>query len=233
MDHRNIRGKIQYIGGNDEERGREWFSMTFHEDGQRTLRAHCEIDDTEVLRETVYTMDENWRPLDCFNRLHVERKFLGTGWVRAFGNEAECEVYNTTLGRVSQTVSMDGPAKSLTVHPLTCDVFHCAGYDHDNSENPQTLNNVLSTSPMPNGASGPFLSVGKVTVMYDGREEITVPAGTFEVDHYHFVLKPQPDGTPRREDVWCIPEDYTFVKVTVDGFLKNSRYELVEYETEF
>ena len=88
MDHRNIRGKILYIGGDDQERGREWFSMTFHEDGQRTLRAHCEIDDTEVLRETTYTMDENWQPLDCFNRLHVERKFLGTGWVRAYGHEA-------------------------------------------------------------------------------------------------------------------------------------------------
>ena len=69
--------------------------------------------------------------------------------------------------------------------------------------------------------------------MYDGLEEITVPAGTFEVDHYHFVLEPQPDGTPRREDVWCIPNDYTFVKVTVTGFLKESRYELVEYDIEY
>jgi hypothetical protein len=233
MDQRNVRGKILYIGSDGAERGREWFSMTFHEDGQHTLRAHCEIDDTEVIREVTYTMDQNWRPLDCFNRLHVNRKFLGTGWVRVDGAEAECEVLNTTLGRVSQRVSLDGPAHSLTVHPLTCDVFHCAGYDHGSSQNPQTLTNVLSTSPLPNGGSGPFLSVGQVTVQYDGREEITVPAGTFEVDHYHFVLKPQPDGTPRREDVWCLPEDFTFVKVTVDGFLKNSRYELVEYETEY
>ena len=71
MDHRNTRGKILYIGGDGEERGREWWSMTFHEDGQKTLRAHCEIDDTEVIREVVYTMDKNWKPLDCFNRLHV------------------------------------------------------------------------------------------------------------------------------------------------------------------
>ena len=119
MDHRNIRGKILYIGGDNQERGREWFSMTFHEDGQRTLRAHCEIDDTEVLRETVYTMDDQWQPLDCFNRLHVARKFLGTGWVRAYEHEAECEVLNTTLGRVSQKVQLSGRAKSLTVHPLT------------------------------------------------------------------------------------------------------------------
>jgi len=230
MDHRNIRGKILYIGGDGEERGREWFSMTFHEDDQRSLRAHCEIDDTEVIREVIYTMDENWRPLDCFNRLHVGRKFLGSGWVWVNGNQAECEVFNTTLGRVSQTISLDSPPISLTVHPLTCDVFHCAGYNHENDENPQTLVNVLSTSPLPNGGSGPFLSVGDIIVMYDGREEITVPAGTFEVDHYHFILKRKPDGTVRREDVWCIPGDYTFVKVTVDGFLKNSKYELVEYE---
>jgi hypothetical protein len=233
MDNRNIRGKIQYIGGDNEERGREWFSMTFHEDGQRSLRAHCEIDDTEVIREVVYTMDENWRPLDCFNRLHVGAKFLGSGWVWVNGNEAECEVFNTEIGRTSQRVTLNGPARSLTVHPLTCDVFHCAGFDHGNSQNPQTLTEVLSTSPLPNGGSGPFLSVGQVTVMYDGREEVTVPAGTFEADHYHFVLKPQPDETERREDVWCMPEDFTFVKVTVDGFLKNSRYELFEYETDY
>ena len=232
MKTRNIRGKILYIGADNKERGREWFSMTFHEDGQRTLRAYCEIDDTEVNREVTYTMDANWRPLDCFNRLHVDRKFLGTGWVRVSDKTAECEVFSTALGRVSQNIELSGSAMSLTVHPLTCDVFHCAGFNHEIEKNPQTLDNVLSTSPLPNGGSGPFLSVGSVTVMYDGRETITVPAGTFETDHYHFVMKPQPDGTPRREDVWCIPNDYTFVKVTVDGFLKNSVYKLVEYEVD-
>ncbi len=231
MDHRNSRGKILYIGGDGKERGREWWSMTFHEDGQRTLRAHCEIDDTEVIREVIYTMDQNWKPLDCFNRLHVNRKFLGSGLVFVDGNEAECEVNNIELGRTSQKVSLGGPAQSLTVHPLTCDVFHCAGYDHSKDENPQTLKNVLSTSPLPNGASGPFLTVGTVTVQYDGRETITVPAGTFETDHYHFVMKPQPDGTEKREDIWCLPDDFTFVKVTVSGFLKDSRYELVELES--
>jgi hypothetical protein len=232
MKTRNIRGKILYLGPGKKERGREWFSMTFHQDGQRTLRAYCEIDDTEVSREVTYTMDANWKPLDCFNRLHVDQKFLGTGWVRVNGDTAECEVFNTTLGRVSPKVALSGPANSLTVHPLTCDVFHCASFEHSKSTNPQTLENVLSTSPLANGGSGPFLSVGSVTVQYDGREIITVPAGTFETDHYHFVLKPQPDGTPRREDVWCIPNDYTFVQVTVNGFLKNSIYQLVEYEIE-
>ena len=97
MKQRNIRGKILYIGGQGEERGREWFSMTFHEDGQRTIRAHCEIDDTEVVREVTYTMDSHWKPLDCFNRIHVNRKFLGTGLVIVNGNEAECEFLNTSL----------------------------------------------------------------------------------------------------------------------------------------
>ena len=36
---RNIRGKILNIGDDDLERGREWFSFSFREAGQITLRA--------------------------------------------------------------------------------------------------------------------------------------------------------------------------------------------------
>ncbi len=76
---RNMRGKILYIGDDDKERGREWFSFSFREDGQITLRAYCEIDDARVERDVVYTMSSDFRPLDCFVRLHSAGKFLGTG----------------------------------------------------------------------------------------------------------------------------------------------------------
>ena len=230
MDHRNVGGKILYIGDDGKERGREWFSFTHNEDGHKTLRAVCEIDDTEVIREVTYTMNEFWKPLDCFNRLHVEGKFLGTGWVWFTETHAECEVYNTSLGRVSQSMPTVHRANSLVVHPLTCDVLHCAAYDHDKDRKIQHIDEIISTSPLPNGASGPFLSKTKLQIEYMGRETITVRAGTFDVDHYVFPLKPNPDGSKRMEQCWCLPDQYVLVKVSVHGFLKNSTYELCEIE---
>src|SRR5262245_63191954 len=79
---RNSLGKILYIGDDGKERGREWFSFTYREDQQVTLRAYCEIDDTRVERDVVQTMTAQFHPLDCFVRLHVQGKFLGTGWIR-------------------------------------------------------------------------------------------------------------------------------------------------------
>ena len=56
MNHRNVRGKILYTAerdGKNLESGREWFSMTVHEDGQRTVRSHCEIEQGLVADRTV------------------------------------------------------------------------------------------------------------------------------------------------------------------------------------
>ena len=49
IPHRRIRGKIHYTSDKPDrvgvERGREYFTMTFHGSGHRTLRAYTEIDD--------------------------------------------------------------------------------------------------------------------------------------------------------------------------------------------
>ena len=52
MKHRALRGRIAYLHDRDGERGREWFSISVQDDGTRTLRAQCEMDD-EDLAETV------------------------------------------------------------------------------------------------------------------------------------------------------------------------------------
>lgn len=230
MITRNLKGKILYIGSDGTERGREWFSFTHSQDGQRTLRAYCEIDDTEVQRDVVYTMGPDWRPLDCFNRLHVKGRFLGSGWMRFTPELAELEVFNVELGRSGQRFKLEHPAQSLGAHPLTCDVLHLTQFDHARPERIQTLAGAWSTSPLPNGASGPWLENRPLTIEYLGPEKVTVRAGTFDAHHYRFVLAPNPDGTPRSEECWCRHPDYVFIKVEVRGFLKNSTYELVSLE---
>ena len=237
---RNVRGKILYIGEDDKERGREWFSFSFRKDGQRTLRAYCEIDDARVERDVVYTMDEKFRPLDCFVRLTVGGKFLGTGWIRITPTEAECDVLNVTMGRIHQVVPLTTPAVSLGAHPLACDAMALPAFDHSKPEKVQSRSGGLMTSPLLDGASGPMIGMSQdgSKTEYVGPERIVTPAGTFDAHHYRFPTiegqAPHPSGNPRSEDIWVTHPDYIFVRAEVRGYLRNKtgfgRYELVEYE---
>ena len=90
MAHRNVRGRIVYLHQAESppvERGREWFSYTFHEDGNLTVRSQCEIDkgiveDRTVLRDVVYTVDRDFKPVDGYVRLQLDGAYLGSGWFR-------------------------------------------------------------------------------------------------------------------------------------------------------
>ena len=81
--HKTIRGKLLYTSKKPDregiERGREHFAITVHQDGRRTLRAHCEIDDApNVLRDVVLTMDKDWITRDAFVRISVGDKTVGS-----------------------------------------------------------------------------------------------------------------------------------------------------------
>lgn len=233
---RNTHGKIVYVGDDGKERGREWFSFSYREDGQVTLRAYCEIDDGRVERDVVQTMTSNYEPLDCFVRLHVGGKFLGTGWIRVSAGEAECEVFSAALGRVRQVVPLATPPNSLVSHPLSSDSLLMAAFDHSKPERIQRWRGGLSTSPLLDGASGPLISVGgERGTEYVGAEKITTAAGTFDTHHYRLLMQPRADGTPRSYDIWCTHPDYVFVRGEVRGYLQNKTgfgsYELVEFET--
>ena len=235
MKHRNVRGKIAYIFDPEGERkdfGREWWSVTFHEDGQRTLRAHCEIEagvvaDRSVLRETVYTTGPDYRPLDCFVRLHESGSFLGSGWFRFSDGWAECEAVNMTSGRISQKMALETAPLSFGAHPVSCDMLHCARFNHNTEQKVQPCRGVLTSSRDHDGCSGPNLCTTDFDLEYLGRENITVPAGTFETDHYRFLLDHHPT-----EDLWCTPDGFLFVKITVGGYM-NAHFDLVEFEEEY
>src|SRR5206468_3580206 len=116
---------------------------------------------------------------------------LGTGWIHVTDTQAECEVFNTTMGRVHQVVPLDTPATSLGAHPLANDALALAAFDHSKPEKIQSrTGSRLSTSPLLDGGSGPFLTVGTLggSLEYVGPEKVKVAAGTFDAHHYRFPV---------------------------------------------
>lgn len=237
MKHRTASGKMLYlhhVDGTTREFGREWFSLTEHEDGQRTLRARCEIEagvvaPREVLREVTYSVDSEFRPIDCYNRLHMNGRFLGSGWMRFTETEAECESWGAALGRVSQVVKLKHPVRSLGSHPVSCDAWHLPQHDLTGVNRVQRHDHVWMTSLEHDGCSAPLLAQLPLSFEYCGRENVTVPAGTFETDHYRILPSHAKTEEHPAEDLWVLPGSFFFIKAAVGGYMSAS-FELVEYQ---
>jgi hypothetical protein len=232
---RTYRGRIAYVGDATAERGpiergREWFTVTVQPSGERTINARCEIDDSGVVRDVVYSVRADWSPVDAFIRLNVRGRFMGSGWFRFSPTMAECETYMAEGGRVSQRIFRrrgdEGEnASTFGAHPVACDVWHLGSYDPAALAVGQTVQHcAFMSSLLPNGASGPMLSTMAFAIEYLGPEELTVPAGTFATQHFRYRFS---DGHPD-EHVWFTSEDRVLVRIRWD--LLRTTYELVEFE---
>ncbi|MBM3504408.1 MAG: hypothetical protein FJX65_11095 [Alphaproteobacteria bacterium] len=222
MQHRSYRYKINYVGPKGE-RGRERCVVTVHGDGDRTIRALCEMDDSQVLRDVTYTVDRHWRPRDAFVRLSVADRFMGSSWFRFDGNRAECEAFTAAEGRLSQRLVLERAPASFVTHPVACDVWHFAGIDRTLGDQIQESLSA-SCSPLPNGASGPMLGISRHRFRYRGRQRTRSPAGTFDTEHAEFVGR---DGVVRLK-AWCTIHDRILVRMEFEPL--QSVYELVELE---
>ncbi|WP_260679324.1 DUF3108 domain-containing protein [Thalassomonas sp. M1454] len=236
MPHKTIRGTIKYTSNKPERlghvRGREYFSQTVHANGARTLRAQTEIEDAPaVLRDVVYSVDENWKPLDGFSRISVGDEFVGTGWYRFTDEYAECESFTKEHGRQSQKLPLDKPVLAVGAHPTCGDAWFCQIFNIANGPGQQFFENLMLTSPDHRGATGPELFPFSYGLQYVGKEEITVAAGTFNALHFQFVETPGalPEDHPLY-DVWFTDDgDYIFLKGQVGGYMQTA-YELEELQ---
>lgn len=232
-DHRSVQGTIQYVSHKPDrmgqERGREFFMINTHTDGSRTIIAHCEIDDRpSVMRDITYSLDKDWYPTDCFVRLTVADRFMGSGWFRFGPDFAECETWTSLEGRVTQRMETSGRLKTFQNHAIACDAWHMRLFDRDRGPGIQSIDEMLLSSPDHRGATGPMLFRIGMGVEYVGEENIEVRAGRFDALHYRFVASP---GLPQEHppyDVWCTNDgDFIFLKGAVGGYMQ-TYYELVE-----
>lgn len=237
MQHRTITGKILYTsrkpGREGQERGRERFVFTHHTDGKRTLRATCEIDEPSptVLRDVIYSLDEHDVPMDCFVRLTVGDKFMGSGWFRMTAEAIECESYGPSIGRLSQRVLIDAPYDGFGTHPISGDAYITKRMDRALGPHRRPFRAFLP-SPDHRGATPPQIARAQLELEYVGAEQVTVRAGTFDCHHYRFTDEQggmvSVDGAHPAYDLWVTADDDAlFVQGGVGGYMQ-TWYELVE-----
>jgi hypothetical protein len=199
MEHHAWSGRVDYIHDERGERGREWFTVTTHEDGRRVVRARCEMDDTEILRDVTFTM-RGFEPEEAYVRLVVKGNDV----------EARCESLISGGGRISQVVKTHGRTRSFGPHPVVCDCFHTSLYDPSLEEPVQRFSGILNSSLEPDGSSGPMIGEWEFGIELVGEERITVPAGTFDTLHYRFHLD---NAGWEPEELWVLPGSRQLVKI--------------------
>jgi hypothetical protein len=229
IGHRSYRGKMLYLTDGVGETGREWFHVTIQPDGTRTMRATCEMDNDQLLRDVVISVDNNWYPVDAFVRLSIDAKPVGSSWFHFTEKTAECQGVTAEDGRVTQHFETQGRIGWFGAHQLHGDSWACATLERDQDRTPETPDLNFSSSHLPNGGSGPTLvptSADFIRKEYVGEERIEVAAGNFKTKHFQFFVA---DAPPI--NVWTLGSDFIPVRLRWD--LLNQSYDLVELQGDF
>ncbi len=238
MAHQLIRGTIRYTSNKPErlgqERGREYFTLTFQGDGRKQLNAHCEIDDPPaVMRDVTLAYDAGWAPQQCSVFLNVGGKFMGAGWFDlAEPGLVTCETHTAQEGRISQRMRTEGPAQAFGAHPIAGDAWYLPAYDLAQGPGKQRLERVFLSSPDHRGATGPLLFRLSLSLVFVGKERVEVAAGSFDALHFQFT-DTGAGGLPEEHppyNIWVTDDGrYIFLKGQVDGYMMTF-YELTELE---
>lgn len=237
MGHTTIRGKLLYTSKKpdrmNEERGREYFTITKQSDGISVMHAHCEIDDApDVIRDVTSSFDsKTMRPYDGTVRLSVGSKFEGTGWFRFTEDTAYCESFNQRDGRLSQNIEISSAPTWFGHHAIVNDGLLSRLFPLDAKPGKIMLENVMMSSPDHRGATGPMLFPMRFGIVYIGDETIEVGAGKFDARKFEITdtAGELPEEHPPYT-MWCTKdEDGVFLKGGVDGYML-THYELVELQ---
>lgn len=224
--HRSYRGKMLYLTDGVGEEGREWFSVTVQPNGERTLRAQCEMDNDRLLRDVVLTVDAEWRPRDAFLRLTVDGRLVGSSWFRFTDHSAECQGFTSRDGRLAQRLEQTDRIHSFGTHSLHGDAWVVARLRSFRGRPEDFAIASFASSTLPNGGSGPVLiplAAGFSRIHDLGDDTIEVPGGRFATRHIRIDVPGVDDF-----DVWAGGEDCLPVRLRSDGLRQT--YELVELE---
>ena len=197
--------------------GREHFTLTRHANGDRVLRAFCELDDEPALiRDVIQRVDHGFHPQYCVVRLTEGGQFKGSTWYHITDNEIRYEGLTRDEGRISGQLAIDRTIRGFGTHALNSDAWLVARFDRSEGPIQRTFYNSPLTSLDHRGATGPALVCSQgTTIEYFGEERVSVPAGTFECHHFAYVVV----ATDHPEyHLWVTTDgDFIFVKGMVEA----------------
>jgi len=230
--HVTKRGTITYDIDNPDFASGNWglehFIITRHGNGDRVLRAYCELNDEPALiRDVLICVDADFHPRDATVRLTEGDEFKGTGWYHFTDKQIDFQGFNAAQGRISKTMEIDRSIRGFVNHALSGDAWLVARFDRAKGPRQQTFYNNPLSSADHRGATGPRLETSdNTTIEYKGEDHVTVPAGTFSCHHFIFLI---PSGNHPPYHLWVTADgDFVFVKATVDAPY-NWTFELTEF----
>jgi len=205
---RYTHGRLSYRKktGAGFERGREDWWLTENRDGSRTMRTLAMTDDSQFVRDVIYTLGADRRPLQVLIQLQVGEQLIGTGYFRVSGDTMNIVTDGVDTGHTVQSVKVPQRFHVLT-HAVMLDGWPAWAFD-EAAGGTQSIA-VYTTSPLWNGTSGPLGRMTQQRFTLLGTEEVTVPAGTFQARHFRFGDDVDPE---RASHVWVTGENNILVK---------------------
>jgi hypothetical protein len=183
-------------------------------DGSRILREYQYTTPKSRQNTTILRVDDNFRPLDGFTHLYADGQFFGSALFQVKESTLSTTV-NTLTEQYSEQITV--PTEfSLLLYPISAYGWLLANYDHDKGG--AQLHSMCAAA---RSGRGPSCTLVERDNEYLGRETITVPAGTFEADHYKLGSS---------GDTWVTGPD--FVVVQHQHSRQNLRFQLAEYDVE-
>jgi hypothetical protein len=211
-----LEGTFQYVHGrlsyrrkvDSSERGYEDFWLTRNRDGSRTMRTLAMTHDSQFVRDAIYTLGADERPLLVFIQLQVGEHLIGSGYFRVAGDTMNIVTDSIDSGHTLQTVRVPGRFHVLT-HAVMLDGWPVWAFDPALGRDQSVA--VYSTSMLWNGTDGPL---GRMTT-----QRFTL----LQARHIRF-------GEDVVSDVWVTGEDNILVKY--DWPARGLEYVLVSLTTD-
>ncbi len=201
-------GRLSYRKKNPSgyERGREFWWHTQNRDGSRTMRVLAMTDDSEFVRDVIYVLDANERPLRVHIELQVGEQLVGSGYFQVSGDSMTVVTDGVGTGHTVQVVAVP-PRFHVLTHAVMLDGWPTWAFVGEEAGT-QTID-VYTTSPLWNGTTGPLGHMTTQNLTLVGTEQITVPAGTFEARHFSFGGESDPANASH---VWVTGEHNILLK---------------------
>ena len=203
---------IRFVSDNSGlERGHERVTYAFNLDGSITMSARSESFDPPVVRDVIYLLGPDFRPLSCSVQITNAGRPAGAGWYRLTEDMAELEGIAGGK-RISRQQPLNGPVRALVAHPVSSDVFVGMAADKSQPGKVVRADGVYLTSADPYGRTGPEFVAANVAVAYLGIEQVTTPIGRMPADHYLLYLPAANGRFAPFQDLWCAVGTPVFLK---------------------